>query len=259
MRNEVDGTLAQMVNIIDCMKKIVISLLSLLALWLISPGLALAEPELDIDYKSYDFGWTPFNSTAIQYCIIRSVGTDTLVINDITSSCPCLVMPLESQILPPGDTMIIPIILEFGDRAGKVSHYCKVFTNEQRSIDDKPLLLMIEGIVVVNPSSIQPVAVKPYRLEFSRIGKIDIDSVEFTLTNKSIRNLDLDVTAFPYKECEIFVPDSLKPNSTVTGWVKIKPEYADREFLSSITIRMTDNMRFDRSLTIPIRRKSYSQ
>lgn len=234
-------------------------ILSILAVTLIISGLVLAEPKLDIDYKSYDFGWVPYNSTGVLYCVIRSVGTDTLVINDITSDCRCLVMPLENQLLPPGDTMIIPVIWEFDDVPNRSSHFCKIFTNEQASIDGKPLQLKFEGTVVINPDSLRPVAAKPYRLEFSRMGQIDIDSVSFILTNRSIRDLKLELMAFPYQECEISVPDSLKPNSTVTCWVKIKPEYANREFLSSLTIRMTDNTRFDRSLTIPIRRKIYSR
>ena len=238
------------------MKTIVLSIIAIA--WL-SSGPVLAEPKLDIDYKSYDFGWVPHNSTGVLYCVIRSIGTDTLVINDITSSCTCLNMPLENQLLPPGDTMIIPVIWEFENIPNRTSHFCRVFTNEQSSTNGKPLLLKFNGIVVVNPDSLRPVAAKPYRLEFSRMGEIDIDSVEFTLTNRSIRNLDLEVTAFPYQECDISVPGSLQPNSTITCWVKVKPEYADREFLSSLTIRMTDKTPFDRSLTIPIRRKLYSR
>ena len=248
--------LTQRVTIRNSMKTIIITILAIIIL---SSGLTIAEPRLDLDYKDYDFGWVPHNSVAVQYCIIRSVGTDTLIINDITSSHYSIVTLLEGQILPPGDTMIIPVVWKFGEETGKKTQFCRIFTNEEASIAGKPIQLKFEGIVISNPGTLHPVSSKPYRLEFSRLGEIDIDSLEFALTNNSIRNLCLEVIAHPFKECEISIPDSLKPNSTATGWVKIRPEYVDSEFLTSITIRMTDDMRFDRSLTIPIRRKLYSK
>jgi len=235
-----------------------ITLLTVLGLVLLVGIQLAAEPKLDIDYKEYDFGWVPLNSVGVRYFVIRSIGDDTLVINDISTSSRGLTIPLAKQMLAPGDTMIIPAVWHFDDTPNRVSQYAQIFTNEPSVLNGKPHLIQFKAIIVTNPETLQPVASKPYRVEFSRMANVDIDSVEFTLTNVSKRDLDLTVTSYPYLECQISVPDSLGPETSKTGWIKLNPEYRDTDFLSSLTIRMTDNLNYDRSLTIPVRRKSYT-
>lgn len=222
-------------------------------------GQASAEPKLDIDYKNYDFGWVPHNSTGVRYFTIRSVGEDTLVLTGIYTSCHCLELQPERMEIAPGDSLVIPVVWQFDDTPNRTSHYARIFTNEEASIEGTPLIVQFKAMIVTNPETMKPVTAKPYRIEFSRFGKVDIDSVQFILTNNSERDLELAITAFPFNECEISVPDSLKPNSADTCWIKLKPGFDEREFISSITILMNDKFDYNRSLTIPIRRKSYQE
>lgn len=233
--------------------------LTTLTLTLLAVGLVSAEPKLDIDYKQYDFGWVPHNSTGVRYFTIRSIGEDTLTLTGIYSSCKCLELVPETMSIPPGDTLVVPVVWQFDDTPNRTTQYTRIFTNEEESINGKPLLVKFEAMIVANPETMKPVAAKPYRVEFSRMAKVNIDSVQFTLTNDSERELELAVTAYPYKDCEISVPDSLRPYSVDTCWIKLKPGTEEREFISSMTIRMTDKLNYDRSLTLPVRRKSYSQ
>ncbi len=238
------------------MKRIAVYIL-LLSLALIA-SLA-AEPVMDFQDTDFDFGWIPYGSIGLQYVLLRSIGTDTLIINDIITSSANVLMPLERQAIAPGDSLIIPIIWQFGNDGVKESQFCRIVTNTAGDHAKKPPTLKFTGIAVTNPDSLVPLAIRPYRAELSRLASISIDSISFDIVNGSDRDLDLTLIAFPYLECQVFVPDSIAANSTKTGFIKLLPEHLDREFVSSLTIRMNGLSKYERSVTIPIRRKIFSE
>ena len=65
----------------------------------------------------------------------------------------------------------------------------------------------------------------------------------------------LTPVSYPVAECEVVLPDSVKSNSSVLGYIKLRPEYADQEFIRSVTLEITGPPNYERRVTIPIRRK----
>ncbi len=216
-----------------------------------------AGSSLKIRNTKFDFGWMPHNSIVVHHYWFVSVGKDTLRIQEInTRNRDIAWMPLEQNWIAPGDSLRIPIYWTTGNKGRANERRWKIHTN---SYVDDPLDMYLKGITVIKPDSLRPVLVKPYKGEFSRLAGMSIDSIGFTLTNYSTRELDLTVTSEPMYECEVVMPDSLHAGEERQGYIKIRSEYLDKEFLNSITIHLTDYMNYDRRITIPIRRKIYSR
>ena len=162
-------------------------------------------------------------------------------------------MPLERDWIAPGDSMLVGFYWDLGKRFGPTSQEPRVFTNANTDTD--PLYLSLKGMSVMAPDSSRPVSIKPYRMELARTPAKNIDSVGFTLTNRSTSDMALTVVSYPVPECEVSLPDSLLAGGSATGFVKLKPDYADSEFKRSVTVELSDAKKS--RFTIPIRRKFY--
>jgi hypothetical protein len=78
------------------------------------------------------------------------------------------------------------------------------------------------------------------------------------ITNYSDRFLKLEEVSNPLEQCEIVIPESVRPHSEVQGYIKVRPDYLDSEFIESVTILMSDSPDYERRITVPIRRKIFS-
>jgi hypothetical protein len=212
---------------------------------------AQAQPRLEVTDPDFDFGYVPQNTRLVHRYWFKSVGTDTLRIKDIKTGCSCAILPLEKNWIAPGDSMSVSFYWEIKRGIARVGRTARIFTNA----GPDPIRLHLEAMMLPFPDSARPVTVKPYRCELAKTSRTVIDSVSFTLANYSDRDLAVTMISPPVDECEVVVPDSLKALSNSTGYVKVKPEYADTEFEASITLKFSDQK--STRLTIPIRRKFY--
>ena len=226
-----------------------------LVIFALVAGSALADPELAVPDNRFDFGWVPHSSTVVHYFWLKSVGSDTLDIVTTATKNDDSRMPLPKQSIPPGDSILAGFYWDVGSRSGAESQYASVFTN---SMAPKPGRAIIEGKVVARPDSILPVTVLPYKFEFSKIGKVAIDSIGFTMINHSERDFEITTVSFPLEECELVLPDSLKAYEQQWGYIRIHPGYLDREFMRSVTIEVVSGDTYKKRLTVPIRRKILS-
>lgn len=226
-------------------------LILLITAFSVIAGSLLAGPELTIENRKFFFGNMPQHSTVTHYFWFKSTGDDTLKITEIKTGCTCALMPLEKDVLPPGDSMLVGFYWETKNSLFKTGKYPYIFTNVQ----EDPFQVMLTGTCVQFPDSARPVSISPYKMELSVFSQKSIDSLSFKLTNHSNREIDYRLVSFPVEECEISFPEKLLPNSSATGYVKVKKEYLDKEFIRSITI-MDENDQEQR-ITIPIRRKIY--
>lgn len=229
------------------MKKLLIAIILVAT----TAAVSYSQPRLVVPVPDFDFGYAPQNATLVHHYWFKSMGTDTLIINEIKTGCACAVMPLEKNWIAPGDSMKVSIYWDIKRILGEIDRVPRVFTNASPD----PLPLHLTGRALPWPDSARPVSVKPYKFELAKSSRKDIDSMSFTLTNHSNQALSVKLISPPVEECELILPDSVGALSTSTGHVKVKPEFADSEFKESITLLISD--RDNSHITIPIRRKFY--
>ncbi len=211
-----------------------------------------AEQQLTIPVDEFDFGLVPQHSTVKHHFWFKSTGSDTLRLGKITTGCTCALMPLETDVLAPGDSLLVGITWDVGRAIGKTSRYPRAAYDGP----DSPAHMIVKCLVVQHPDSIRPVRVKPYRLSLSRTAAVDIDSLSFVFTNSDLHNdILLAELNVPVAECEYSLPDTVPAGGQASGWIKVRPEYADEEFNSSITLQLSDKRRT--RITIPIQRRFY--
>jgi hypothetical protein len=234
--------------IITIMKK---SLVVFLAVGL-TAGSLLADPAMLTKPHEFDFGWVPRQSTVMAPFWIRSTGTDTLKIVDILPSCECAHVTLDEMSIPPGDSALAYYYWETDLRQGFKDQFATFYTN---TMAERPERIFLKGINVRVPDSLRPLSISPFRLELSKLGKVTVDSIQLKFTNLGDQDLVLTQVSAPVAECEVVIPDSVKSNSSAYGYVKLRPEYADQEFIRSVTLEITGPPNYERRITIPIRRK----
>jgi len=213
--------------------------------------LSYSQPRLEVPVNNFNFGYIPQNSTVVRPFWFKSTGTDTLQIKDIKTGCACAVMPLEKNWIAPGDSMRVSIFWIIKRNIGVIARSPRIYTNASPD----PLRLHLQGTALLFPDSARPISVKPYKFELAKTSHAEIDSLSFILVNHSDYDLSISLVSIPPDECELFVPDSVSALSSSTGYIKVRPEFADSEFKTSITLLLSD--RKLTRLTIPIRRKFY--
>lgn len=211
----------------------------------------LAQPKLFINDAQYDFGTAPQGSTIVNYFWFKSVGKDTARILQLKTGCDCATMPLPKKELAPGDSMLVGFFWETQQKIGSSGKFPYVFVD---GVED-PYRMNMQALVILRPDSAVPLAFKPFKAEFTRMPSRSIDSVGFILTNRGTDKLTLKVVSTVPPEYTYSLPDSLPPNGTATGFVKVAPTAADHEFKSSLTIEWTGADKQTGRVTLPIRRK----
>lgn len=210
-----------------------------------------SQPRLEVPNATFEFGYAPKNSTLIHQFWFKSTGTDTVVIDEIKTGCSCAVMPLKTKRLAPGDSMLVTIYWKTQKSRGKIYRFPRIFTNA----GPDAVRLYLSTWVPIYPDSLRPVTANPYKFIFGKTPQLDVDSLGLTLTNHSNRTLAVKMVNKIGEEYEFVLPDTVYPNSSSSGYVKLKPEFVDSEFEGNFTIEFSDpdNMR----ITFPVVRKFY--
>lgn len=229
------------------MKAAVFALLTCLTI-----GSLLAEPALEIKGNRYDFGIVPQNAKICQYFWFKSIGTDTLRISEVKTGCDCVTMPVEKMWIAPNDSMLVGLSWETERRIGGIGRYPYVMTNART----EPYRISLTADVTVKPDSAFPICSRPFILSLAKTATASIDSMSFRLVNRSDQDITLRVMSYPPIQVDINIPTHIKANSEIVSYVKVKPDFVNQEFSTSITL-MTDDANETR-LTIPIARKNYT-
>lgn len=241
------GTIPGPGTIITCMRTVCFTLLALICLTVVTQ----AGPRLEIPDHDFDFGLVPQNSTVSHSFWLKSVGDDTLRITDVKTGCSCALMPMAQDFIPPGDSMLVALHWKVGRRIGKVGRYPSIFTNQ----GPDPHSMKITASVALRPDSLRPLGFLPYKFELAKHQKKSIDEIDFQVVNRWETDLELTVVGGLPEEVVLDLPSKVEAGRTAWGTVRIRPEYADTEFATSITIEVND---VDKNhITVPIRRKLY--
>ena len=215
-------------------------------------GSLLAEPLVQIPDNRFEMGAIPKNVTVSHHFWFRSIGTDTVLIDETKTACGCTMMPLKQNFIAPGDSMKIDFCWDVKQTFGPTGSYPYIFLNGGKGDVAR---VFITGTIVNFPDSLRPVSLTPYILDMSSFRDQPRDSIEFSVRNHSDEQLTLTALSMDVYQCDIYLPPFVPAGGVVKGHIKVKPEYLDKEFNRSFTI-LVGNQRGTR-LTIPVRRKTY--
>lgn len=210
-----------------------------------------AQPKLEITQNNFSFGMIPQNSTVSKTFLFKSVGDDTLKITEIKTGCTCAIMPLKQDFILPGDSMEVKFLWDVGKRIFQIGRYPYIFTNAS----EEPYRMSLTGEVHLTLDSAKPVSVSPFKCELTKIRDHSIEEVEFTLTNRTDKDLSIILLTPLVDECLIEMPQTIPANGTANGKIKVKDEFLDKEFKGSVTIQLNDNK--ETRISIPFRRIFY--
>lgn len=106
-----------------------ISLFGALALFLSAP-FCFSQPKLQIaEGLSPDFG-TVYTPTMQRFLTLKNVGTDTLTISDVSTSCGCTAALVSMDHIPPGQSGTVSITFDAKRYTGPVSKAISMNTND---------------------------------------------------------------------------------------------------------------------------------
>jgi len=216
-------------------------------------GSLLGQPRFEIASNRFSFGMVPQSATVTNYFWFKSTGLDTVRIGEIKTGCDCAHMPLPRDWIAPGDSMLVGFFWETEHKIGSTGRYPYIYWSKQ----EDPARLFLTADISTAPDSCRPLSLKPYKAELSRLGARSIDSVGITFTSHMDAPIVLKVVSVLTDEYTFVYPDTIPPNGSAKGYVKLNPAYADKEFTGSVTCEYVASAVENKRFTIPIRRKMY--
>ncbi|MEZ5359186.1 MAG: DUF1573 domain-containing protein [Candidatus Zixiibacteriota bacterium] len=220
-----------------------------LLLSLLLASVAFAVPKMQLPEETFDFGYVPQSSKVTHTFWIKSVGDETLNILNVKPGCGCTKAPLKSDKIVAGDSTELEIIYSTGMHVGQSTKRPTITTNE----GPPDRRVTIKANAVREPDSTYPVIISPYKLMVSKAGEIDVDEVDFSITNVSDQALDLSLVSIPAGYFSTELPTSIPAGQSARCKLKVKPDHLDETFEKSLTLQFNDpgKSRF----TIPIVRR----
>ncbi len=212
---------------------------------------AKAEAYLVAPANEFDFGLVPTKSILYHGFWLKSVGSDTVVIDEIKTGCSCAITSQESDRIAPDDSMLINIEWDASKYRDAIFRSIRIFYNG----NPDPMRVSLKGKILQSSEKLAPISIKPYKFEFGHTSRKDIDSIPFTFVNENSLDYELKVISNTADKYTIEFPKSIKANETISGFIKLNSDYKDIPFKTSITFSINDKNKTN--ITVPIRRKFY--
>lgn len=213
---------------------------------------SFGEALLKSSSEEFNFGLSISNTVLVHRIWLKSVGTDTAKITNISTGCSCTTMPLSRKEIAPGDSLEVDILWDIKGTMGIIRRYPRVFYEGAKD----PVLVTMQGYAQNVPDSNLFVSIWPYKFEFGKHASKSVDSIAFRIKNTTVQTLHASLISHVLRECELVIPESISPKSEAVGYIKVRPEYLDKEFESSITVKFSlDDKTF---ISVPVRRKIYA-
>jgi len=210
-----------------------------------------AEAILVAPADNFDFGDIPTNAVLYNGFWVKSIGTDTVVIDEIKTGCSCAVSNIKSDRIPPGDSLLIDLEWDISNNRNAIFRSIQIYYNGKPD----PIRLSLKGQIKQSFDNVIPLLIKPYRFEFGQTIRKDIDSIQFTFTNTYPLDYEIKVISAISDQYTIDYPKSIKANESASGYIKLNEKYTDVPWQASITFSIND--KDNTNITIPIRRKFY--
>ena len=212
-----------------------------------------ADASLSIRDSLTDFGYVPTKSAVIRTLVFYSTGTDTLLISEVNTTCSCLKMPLEQNVIPPGESLLVPLIYESELNIGIKDRYPYIYTNARKA----PYRIAVKTTTAENMSALSPITVFPFRVLASKLD----DNYAFRFTFELQNDGENPVTpGLVYQDDSLFdvrLPAEIPPGETVVAELVLTPQGVKTEFLSSFTFEYIGKDGRKTNHSVPVIRKIY--
>ena len=153
-------------------------------------SLTSAQPRIGIaPTRNVDWGNVSEDilNTTVTLC---NVGTQTLTIAEIRTSCGCTTAPFDKKVLSPGDTTILRIRVDVHDKSGQQKKEVYVVTNDP-----------LDSVAVINLRAFLARELKPDPLMFPAKLGVKLDS-EYE-TDINIYNISEDIVTLKQPEAHL--------------------------------------------------------
>ncbi|MDI6766967.1 MAG: DUF1573 domain-containing protein [Bacteroidota bacterium] len=214
--------------------------IQLLSLGILFPAVLLCQPKVSlVGDSNLDFGETTNFSEVKRIVTIKNIGTDTLIISNVSSSCGCTAALMSNDHIPPSDSAALSITFDAKQFSGKIRKTVTMQTNDTsrlrveigftanvvRYLELSPEYLFLR--TVKDSATSQTITIK-------NVGK---ETVKFLSVTSSIDELvtNLSNNAVDPGE-EVTLSTMIKPTTTgtITGNIEVK---TDHPKIPSFTVR----------------------
>lgn len=225
----------------------------LIALITVSSG--QTESVLSIDVERIDFGRVPQNSNFYRKIVLRSVGDETLKITKINTFCKCIKMPLERNLIPPGDSIIVELSFFSSTDVGRREWRPHIYTNARGKT--RKVYIRLTAFIIASVEKQKPIYVSPHTINASQFGDSLIAEFPIQIINKSEENVPLKLLNTDDEFFDLDFPVYIAPKDTAFGKVILNEKGRKSEFEKSITFEYIDEKSEKEHYSIPVRRKIF--
>ena len=183
--------------------RLILKLVLSMMILIFTPLPALAEgggAKIFLPQTVWEFGRIPEGSEVSHVYPIKNIGTDTLKITEIKTSCGCTKAPLNKWAIAPGDSGKIEFIFAAGRHEGEEVKSASISSNDTSLSEVK---IFLSGKLVVNISFSLPVTISPSRIDFDSAGEGSDDKRQLQIRNISPADLTVDVLDYPWDWVEL--------------------------------------------------------
>jgi len=208
-------------------------------LFLMAVGL-WADPSAEVKELEYDFGKIKEGEVINHVFYLKNVGTDTLIIGRVHSSCGCTAALVSNDEIAPGDSAEIKATFRSKGFSGKVEKKIYVDTNDPAHYR---ITYKIKGEVIPKPAP--EAALSQTVMEVGTLEVGTVETLRVYLKNTGQKDLTVDgVETTGLDVLPPFFPEPIPPGDSVALNFQLKAEKPGK--LSNLVTVITNARRHSR-------------
>lgn len=212
-----------------------------------------AEAVLELDVEKIDFGYVPQNSNLFHKVTLKSTGDEPVEISEIETHCKCIVMPLDTMVIEPGDSLTSEIFFFSSTFVGKKEWRIHIMSN---AVENR-VQIRILATVVGDTRNLPVISVHPHSVAAAQLGDNVAKEFPIQIINKIEQNVPLKLI---YTDTEFFsleFPAFVPPLDTARGILILNENGLVSEFEKSITFEFINDKSEKYNYSIPVRRRIF--
>lgn len=196
----------------------------------------------------WEFGRIPEGSAVSHVYWIKNIGTDTLKIKEIKTTCGCTKAPLNKKVIASNDSTEVELIFSAGRYEGKVVKSASITSNDTALGKVK---IYFSGKLVLNFICTFPITISPSRVDFSSLEEGPDNKRKLLIKNVSPAEITVAILDYPRDLVELDCSQIvIKSGITQELDINLKGEKERTKFKKSITLEVNGDkgLRF----TVPL-------
>jgi len=172
----------------------------------LAPLVATAQPQLQLEPTSLDFGELNQHETRNATITMSNVGTETLTIDRVEPTCGCMVPEFTAYELAPGQSVAMNLQFNSQDFDGRQFKILKIHTDDPRHrMVDFQVLAMIRVPLSMRPSSTT--------MRFPTVKGDEKRTITYTFMAESVDELEITPVTWPESWLDIRVKKGSNPKA----------------------------------------------